>query len=135
MPNKLNEVGYGNPPTKGQFKPGQSGNAKGRPKGKRNLVTDLMAELSQKLLITEGGQQHRITKQQAMLKALLAKSLKGDVRAATALLRLIPSAEIARQAAADAATMTVADKDILQALREQLLAEISVQKGEHPHGK
>ena len=31
------EVGYGKPPKHTRFKPGQSGNSKGRPKGVRNF--------------------------------------------------------------------------------------------------
>lgn len=99
------------------------------------MATDLALELAQKLLVTEGGQQRRVTKQRAILKALLAKSLRGDVRAATALLRLIPDAELARHATADAGTLTATDKDILQAFREQLKAELGISSEGESHGK
>jgi len=83
------EVGYGKPPARGQFKPGQSGNPKGRPKGTLNLKTDVEQELKEKILISEGGQRHKVSKQRGMVKALTAKALKGDVRAATVLIGLI----------------------------------------------
>ncbi len=41
------KIGYGRPPKAGQFKPGQSGNPQGRPKGSTNLATDLSAELAE----------------------------------------------------------------------------------------
>lgn len=43
MPNESNEyeVGYGKPPKKHQFKPGYSGNKKGRPKGSLNVFTEI----------------------------------------------------------------------------------------------
>ena len=40
------EVGYRKPPKATQFKQGQSGNPHGRPKGTKNLKTDLIEELS-----------------------------------------------------------------------------------------
>jgi hypothetical protein len=45
-PNADAKVGYKNPSKHTQFKPGQSGNLKGRPKNARGLKTDLRAELS-----------------------------------------------------------------------------------------
>ena len=83
------EVGYGRPPRATRFKPGQSGNPRGRPKGARNLATDLEEELRQQILITEAGTQLKVTKQRAMLKTLLARALSGDVRAADAIIKLI----------------------------------------------
>ena len=39
------EVGYGKPPEHTRFQPGRSGNPRGRPKGTKNLKTDLVEEL------------------------------------------------------------------------------------------
>ena len=82
------EVGYGRPPKATQFKRGKSGNPKGRPKGSRNLATDLAAELGEPITVREDGRQRRVSKQRALIKSLMAKSLQGDVRAAAALLSL-----------------------------------------------
>ncbi len=80
--------GYGKPPKRHQFKPGQSGNPRGRPKGTKNLKTDLEEELSELIFIREGGSEKRISKQRGVIKALVAKSVNGDVRAMNAVLAL-----------------------------------------------
>ena len=82
------KVGYGRPPKANQFKPGKSGNPKGRPKGSLNLVTDLAAELSEQITVREDGRTRRLSKQRALIKSLLAKGIQGDVRAAAAILAL-----------------------------------------------
>ena len=73
MANRKNRVGYGNPPVHARFKPGQSGNPKGRPKGTANLSTDLRVELSEQVDVREGSRDLRVSKQRAMLKALVAR--------------------------------------------------------------
>lgn len=84
-----NRVGYGNPPLYARFKPGHSGNPKGRPKGTANLSTDLRAELSEQVDVREGSRALKVSKQRAMLKALVAKALKGDARAANIVIGLM----------------------------------------------
>lgn len=80
------EVGYGRPPQKSQFKPGQSGNNKGRPKNSKNTYTMLNDVLEQKINIKENGQELRISKKLATIMQLVNRAVKGDVKAINSLL-------------------------------------------------
>lgn len=80
------ETGYGKPPKHSQFKSGQSGNKKGRPKGSKNLHTLLNKILNQKITIKENGQELKISKKSAMLTQLVNKGVKGDIKAISTLL-------------------------------------------------
>ena len=82
------EIGYGKPPTASRFQPGRSGNPRGRPRTK-NLKTDLAEELAERVKITENGRQVKISKQRLLIKALAAKAVKGDTRAASILINLV----------------------------------------------
>jgi Family of unknown function (DUF5681) len=46
-------VGYRRPPIGTRFRPGQSGNPRGRPKGARNLSTVVAAALGERVAVTE----------------------------------------------------------------------------------
>jgi len=75
---KQYEVGYGKPPKKTQFKPGQSGNPKGRTKGSKNgIFTYIQRELNSSITLTDGS---RITKEQGFARQLTNKALRGDIQ-------------------------------------------------------
>jgi len=80
------EIGYKKPPKDSQFRPGSSGNKKGRPKDHRNTYNMLTEVLDQKISIKENGRDLRISKKLAMIMQLVNKAVKGDVKAINSLL-------------------------------------------------
>ena len=119
------KVGYKKPPKVTQFQSGQSGNPKGRPKGVKNLITDLQEELESKILITEANKSHEVTKQRAMIKTLFAKALKGETRAANVLINLILGLEQTMRTTQDNHVHSQEDQAILDDYRKQLLDELN----------
>ena len=89
-PDRRGRVGYGKPPTDRQFKPGKSGNPKGRPKRSRNIATEILAELETMIAVREGGREVQISKGAALAKSLVARALKGEMRAVAVLLSILP---------------------------------------------
>jgi hypothetical protein len=77
----LKSVGYKRPPRHTQFKPGMSGNIKGRPKGAKNFATVIDQELGAKIEVTENGRRRRISKREAIVKQTVNKAAGGDPKA------------------------------------------------------
>ena len=76
-------MSYKNPPKATQFKKGQSGNPKGRPPKKQSkpntLAEDLIQELQSEVLVNQNGEVTRITKQRALIAAILTTAINGRV--------------------------------------------------------
>ena len=89
----IGPLGYRNPPKTGRFKPGVSGNPRGRPKGSLNVTSAFTKALREKVIINEHGQRKTITKFEASLKQLVNKAASGDSRAMRQLLELAREAE------------------------------------------
>ena len=76
------DVGYGKPPKANQFKPGKSGNPKGRPKGARSEASMLVELLNRKIEIRQNGKVRKITILEGILHKLAEDSLKGNTKSA-----------------------------------------------------
>ena len=124
MSKKPYKVGYKKPPKSGQFKPGQSGNPKGRPKEAKNLKTVLEEEFYEKIMLKENGKTKKVPKLQAMIKALMAKAIKGDNKSAVTLINLaLKTAATELDVSLDDADLSATDEAILEQLKASLLSE------------
>ncbi|WP_052223576.1 DUF5681 domain-containing protein [Novosphingobium malaysiense] len=124
------EVGYGKPPVRTRFKPGQSGNPRGRPKGAKSLNTIVRETLGGKLAVRTSEGTRKISKIEAVLQKTLEKALKGDARAQFELMKLwrvaVPDAPEAADAAENGASLSSADLAILAAFEAQLTEQAGV---------
>lgn len=82
-------VGFGRPPKHTQFKPGQSGNPKGRSPQSPNMATIVRQVLGEQTPIRTGGRVRRMSKIEALFRSLLARAFKGDPKAVNALLMVM----------------------------------------------
>jgi hypothetical protein len=84
------DVGFAKPPKHTQFKPGSSGNPKGRPKREPAAA---LGEIAARILNTsveyrEGDRRKKATRHEVMLMGLVKQALRGSIAAAEKLLRL-----------------------------------------------
>jgi Family of unknown function (DUF5681) len=97
------KVGYGKPPKARQFKPGQSGNPKGRPKGSRNsmpktavlerLNSLVLEEAYRSIQIRDGATLLKMPALQAALRSLSLQAAQGKQGAQRMLLELVSLVE------------------------------------------
>lgn len=81
-------VGYGKPPRDTRFKPGQSGNPKGKQKGSKSFKATVGAILNETIKVQTPQGTKRITKLEALVHTSLNSALKGDAKAADQVLRM-----------------------------------------------
>ena len=86
---------YQRPPRKGQFKPGQSGNPRGRPKGSRNIRTCVQDLLDARIAVKENGKIRKIPRSEAIAIQLVNLASKGDPKGLAAVLNMTRDYEAA----------------------------------------
>jgi hypothetical protein len=110
-------VGYSRPPREHRFKPGQSGNPKGRPKGKKNTATVLREILDRKVEMRIGGILRKVCMREAMLMRFAEAALKGDTKAAGFLLQRYDMDETVNDHSTDVATQD--ELEIIEAFMQR----------------
>lgn len=75
-------VGHCRPPRAWRFRPGQSGNPRGRPKRAHGLGAVLAKALGERVEAKENGRRRRMTKLEAAVKQLVNSAANGDRRSA-----------------------------------------------------
>lgn len=88
------KVGYKKPPKETQFKPGVSGNPSGRKKRSMTLFELVDKECNAKIVVSENGNQVKITKKAAVAKQIVNKAVKADeIKSLRLSLEIIQAAE------------------------------------------
>lgn len=113
------DVGYGKPPRQYTWKPGQSGNPKGRRKGTKNESTLLREILERKIQAGSGNARRKITVLEGILLRIAENALKGDPKSAAFLLNrfaALVSGELQPQ------DLSEDDRAVLEAFAQQAAA-------------
>jgi hypothetical protein len=98
MHNDDYNVGYGKPPKASQFKKGQSGNPKGRPKDQnKDFVDSLKSYLQQKRKVKTANGEISMQNSEIMAHKLVEKALSPDLRAMTLLIKIMETHNISNQ--------------------------------------
>jgi hypothetical protein len=88
MSKKEYDVGYGKPPVHSRFKPGQSGNIKGRKKKLLSVPDIVLEELNELQTIEKDGNRIRMTWLRIVVKQFIRSAAKGDTRALRTIMEL-----------------------------------------------
>jgi hypothetical protein len=116
------DVGYRKPPKSGQFKPGESGNPRGRKKREPTITDRLQKELGRKVPITEHGKKKSVSKLDLIFMTLTNQAAKGDLKAASMIISLLNSQ--AAETSPDLNTDVMNPEDL--AILESFLAGMEV---------
>lgn len=122
-------VTRGKPPRETQFKKGQSGNPKGRPRGSREMGTLLEQELDRTIEVTQQGRTIKLTRRQVIVRRIIEKAMQGDPKAIATCL----SIESSKAAKGKAAGATAAEFDVQLSEDDKILLSYLERNGGGDH--
>ncbi len=111
---KRYEVGYGKPPKSGQFRKGQSGNPKGRPKGSRDYYSIARGVLNSRMRVKIEGKVRWVSTMEAGLLRLREKAVHGDLRSLQLILEMGRELQARDDSKPPSETISRAEDDIIR---------------------
>jgi hypothetical protein len=114
------EVGDRRPPKHSQFKPGHSGNLRGRPKGSVNLRTRVTQQLSQTVTVTRNGRPVKMRKADLIALQIVDSAAKGNLKAVQLAVRLDDEASIAASNSSTGETFELPNRENLRFIAKRL---------------
>jgi tetratricopeptide (TPR) repeat protein len=82
-------VGYKRPPVNDRFKPGKSGNPKGRPKGRKNVANVIKDLFNASVAVRAGDKTLHMPTCEAIVRVSVNKAVSGDARSLFAVMDLL----------------------------------------------
>lgn len=133
MSNNDYRVGYRSPPKGTQFKKGESGNPKGRPKGSRGLQNIMVEELKSNVTIHENGRSKTVKKGEVIVKQMVNKAMAGDHKAAHLVLGVSQQHEYQEALKESTVMETVPQEDriVMQSIMERMKHRLDLSKSAH----
>jgi len=127
------EVGYGRPPKETRFRPGRSGNPRGRPKKPKSIRERFERELARKVAVREDGRVKKIPKIDLWVRRVIADAIKGAHQASRILIEMRSASddEIA-QGITEQTIEELTDED--RAILDRHLAQLTTDAGTAEHG-
>lgn len=110
------DIGYGKPPKHSMFKTGQSGNTKGRPKGRISTARFLEKHMNAKVTVSIGGKPKKVSRREALVMSAIGDAFKGNEKVRRHFLDLVLSFDVQLQTEAIPQVNTAQDQAVIDAL-------------------
>jgi hypothetical protein len=110
---KKTRGGYGRPPTHTQFRPGKSGNPRGRPKVSKDLQARLKKAAAEKVVLQDGDRERKVDKLDVALTQMMNKAAQGQPSFLKMALAQIQRAEAAEPPAVPQEELVEADHEVI----------------------
>lgn len=114
------DVGPDRPPKDRRFKPGVSGNPKGRPKGSVNLRTKVTRQLRQMVTVTRNGRSVKMRKADLIALQIVDAAAKGNLKAALWTVQVDDEASIAASTSSTEETFELPNRENLRFIAHRL---------------